>query len=100
MRAIWKSQTRKLLSGGGGLLTEARQAGQRAQKDLRGHVLGSVRVAELVESEAVHLGNVLPIQRLEGARIAPSRIHGGAVDVEIDQDRLVWSFPLLNTAEV
>ena len=82
------------------LLTEPRQTVERTQEHLSGQVLRSVRVAKLVESEVVHLGNVLPIQRLEGARIAASRLYGGAVDVEVDQDRLRRSFPLLNTDEV
>ena len=99
LRAIWKSQTRKLLPGASAC--SRKSAGrERAQEDLRGQVLGGVRVAELVEREAVHLGDVLPIERLEGARIAPGRLYGGAVGVEVDQDRLVRSFPLLNTAEV
>ncbi len=63
------------------------QAAQRAQKHLCGQVLGSVRITQLVQREVVHLGDVLPIERLEGARVAPGRLHGGAVGVDINQGR-------------
>src|SRR4051794_37419105 len=70
-----------------GLLAEARQPSQRAQEDLRSSVLGSVGIAELIEREAVHLGDVLPIERFEGAWIASGSLHGGAVHGEALLDR-------------
>src|SRR6187431_1679776 len=76
-----------------GLLMKQTQARQSLQEDLCGHILGGVRVAELVEREAVHLGDVLPIKRFECARIAPRRYYGRAVGVEVDQDRLVLVLP-------
>ena len=69
------------------LLTESRQTVQRSEENLSGQVFSGTSVAKLVESEVVHLSNILPIKRLEGARIAASRFYGGAVDVEVDQDR-------------
>ena len=43
------------------------QTTQRPEEDLLGHVLGGMVVTCLVEGEAVHLGHVLAIERLEPA---------------------------------
>ncbi len=69
------------------LLAEAGQRVERPEEDLLGDVLGGVRVAGLVEREAVDVGHVLPVERFEGGGVVPGSLHGRPIRIERDDDR-------------
>ena len=76
---------RALAVGRAGALLEPRQVRQRRQEDPLGGVLGVVVVAQFVEREAVHLGQVLPIEGVEVGRVRLGRLDEPPVAVEVRQ---------------
>jgi hypothetical protein len=64
---------------------EAGEAAQRREEDLLGHVLREMMVAQLVESERIHLSDILPVQRFELAGISARLFDAGSIGVERDQ---------------
>src|SRR5439155_19629665 len=76
---------------GRGALFEGRQGAERRQEDALGQVLRVMVIAQLVEGEAVHLGQVLPIEDREPLRVSLRRPDGGPVD--IDPERIPLRVP-------
>ena len=62
---------------------------KRGQERPLGGVLGLVMVAELVDREVVHLGQVLPIQGIEPSRVGPRRFHQGPIAVQVSETRTI-----------
>ena len=72
---------------GAGTLLEARQTGQRREERPFRGVLRLVMIAELVDRVVVHLGHVLPVQRVEPRGVGPSRVHERPIQVEVGETR-------------
>ena len=89
LRAIWKSQTRNVEapspSAGRARSSNRSRFGERGQERPLGGVLGLVVVAELVVGEAVHLGQVLPIEGLEPGRVRRAASTRRPVAVEVGE---------------
>ena len=76
-----------LAIGRAGALLEPTQVGEGRQERPLSGVFGLVVVAQFVVGEAVHLGEVLPIEGLETGRIRLGGLHEPPVAVEVGQAR-------------
>ncbi len=91
LRAIWKSQTRKVEapspSAGRARSSNRPRFVERGQERALRGVLRLVVIAELVVGEAVHLGEVLPVEGLEPGRVRLGRLDEATIAVEVGQPR-------------
>jgi hypothetical protein len=74
---------RSVAVGRPGPLLEPAEVGERGEECPLGDVLGLVMIAELVEREAVHLGEIPAVEGVEQEGIALGRLDEGPVAVEM-----------------